>query len=103
MLEEWDREMQEQQENRRRWIEARTAVAQELLRAHAGKPTPSLYHLRKSIHADDRLFEAAVNHRIDTGRLPRNFPRNIKESIGMNMSAGDMVLPKAPMHRRTNG
>ncbi|MGE0822682.1 MAG: restriction endonuclease [Candidatus Binatia bacterium] len=73
--------MQEQQEDRQRWIEARTAVAQELLRAHAMKPTPSLYHLRKSIHADDRLFEAVVNHLIDTGRLPRNFPRNIKEAI----------------------
>jgi len=81
MMEEWDREMQEQQEDRQHWIEARTAVAKELLRAHAMEPTPSLYHLWNSIHADNRLFEAAVNHLIDTERLPRNFPRNIKGAI----------------------
>jgi hypothetical protein len=64
--------MKKRRESRQRWIEARTAVAEELLRAHASEPNPSLADIRSSIHADDRLFGAALNHLVATGRLPRD-------------------------------
>jgi hypothetical protein len=64
--------MKKRREDRQRWIEARTAVAEELLRAHAAAPKSSLEHLRSSIHAENRVFEAALNHLVATGRLPRD-------------------------------
>lgn len=73
--------MKRRQEDRQRWIEARTAVAEELLRAHAAEPNPSLDHLRNSIHADDRLFEAAVNHLVAAGCLPRDLLPKSKHAI----------------------
>ena len=64
--------MRTRREDRQRWIEARTAVADELLRAYAAAPKSSLEHLRSSIQAENRLFEAALNHLVATGRLPRD-------------------------------
>jgi hypothetical protein len=70
-LDEWANEMKMRREDRQRWIEARTAVAEELLRAHETVPQSSLEHLRSCIHAENRVFEAALNHLVATGRLPR--------------------------------
>jgi hypothetical protein len=73
--------MKKRQEDRQRWIKARTAVAEELLRARAAEPNPSLDHLRNSTHADDRLFKAAVNHLVAAGRLPRDLLPKSKHAI----------------------
>jgi XPA-like protein/restriction endonuclease len=73
--------MKKRQEDRQRWIEARTAVAEEVLRAHAAALTSSLEHLRSGIHADDRVFEAALNHLVATGRLPRDLLPESKHAI----------------------
>jgi hypothetical protein len=64
--------MTKRREDRQHWLEARTAVAEELLRAYAAAPKSSLEHLRSSIQAENRLFEAALNHLVATGRLPRD-------------------------------
>jgi hypothetical protein len=64
--------MKKRREDRQRWIEARTAVAEELLRAHETVPQSSLEHLRSCIHAENRVFEAALNHLVATGRLRRD-------------------------------
>ncbi len=79
-LDEWA-EMKTRREDRQRWIEARIAVAEELLRAHSAAPSSSLEHLRSCIQADDRVFEAALNHLIASGRLPRDLLPKSKHVI----------------------
>jgi hypothetical protein len=63
--------MKTRQKHPQHWIEARTAVAEEILRAHAATPNSSLEDLRSSTHASNALFEAALNHLVGKGRLPR--------------------------------
>lgn len=64
--------MKTRQEDRQGWLEARSAVAKELLEAYASTPTATLEQLRSIVHADDRVFEAALTHLVAKQRLPRN-------------------------------
>jgi hypothetical protein len=63
--------MKMRHEERQRWLEARKALAEEIVRAYAASPK-SVTELRTSSQASDRLFDAALNHLVAAGRLPRD-------------------------------
>ncbi|HVU48723.1 MAG TPA: restriction endonuclease, partial [Terracidiphilus sp.] len=68
-------------DDRKQWIEDRTAVAERLVRAHQANPEARRAELRSGEQADEHLFEAAVNHLIAKGRLPRDVLPKSKHEI----------------------
>lgn len=61
--------MKKKRKNRQQWIQARTSVAEQLLRACAAAPNSSIEDLRKCVDASDLLFSAALQHLVGKDRI----------------------------------